>query len=56
MESIKDRIRIKKLIKQGHSHHCAYRQVWGDGECECRRRKNGKSNRAIRLPKTGESD
>lgn len=26
---------IKKLQKKGHSHHCACRQVWGDGECEC---------------------
>lgn len=27
--------RIDKLMDQGHSHHCACRQVWGDGECEC---------------------
>lgn len=26
---------IKKLQSQGHPHHCACRQVWGDGECEC---------------------
>ncbi|MFX0200522.1 MAG: hypothetical protein ACFFCW_30760 [Candidatus Hodarchaeota archaeon] len=27
--------RIDELEKQGHSNHCACRQVWGDGECEC---------------------
>lgn len=32
-----DRIKIKKLIKQGHTRHCAYRIVWGDGECTCTR-------------------
>lgn len=26
---------IAILQNQGHSHHCACRQVWGDGECEC---------------------
>jgi len=26
---------IKKIRESGHSHHCACRQVWGDGECEC---------------------
>ena len=26
---------IALLQKKGHSHHCACRQVWGDGECEC---------------------
>lgn len=30
-----DQKRIDELQKQGHSHHCACRQVWGDGECEC---------------------
>ena len=30
-----DRERIKKLEKEGHTYHCACRQVWGDGECEC---------------------
>jgi len=24
-----------KLIAVGHTEHCAARQVWGDGECEC---------------------
>jgi hypothetical protein len=27
--------RIDYLKAQGHSEHCACRQVWGDGECEC---------------------
>lgn len=27
--------KIKELQKNGHPHHCACRQVWGDGECEC---------------------
>lgn len=27
--------RIEEMQKQGHSHHCACRQIWGDGECEC---------------------
>jgi len=22
------------LVSQGHTRHCACRQVWGDGECE----------------------
>lgn len=26
---------ITRLIKEGHTHHCACRQVWGDGECTC---------------------
>ena len=26
---------ITALIRDGHSPHCAKRQVWGDGECEC---------------------
>jgi hypothetical protein len=26
---------IAALEAQGHPHHCACRQVWGDGECEC---------------------
>lgn len=30
-----DNDRIEDLIKDGHAKHCAFRQVWGDGECEC---------------------
>ena len=26
---------ILALEAKGHSHHCACRLVWGDGECEC---------------------
>lgn len=26
---------IGRLQAEGHPHHCACRQVWGDGECEC---------------------
>jgi hypothetical protein len=25
---------IDAFVAKGHSHHCACRQVWGDGECE----------------------
>ena len=27
--------RIEQLESSGHPSHCAARQVWGDGECEC---------------------
>jgi hypothetical protein len=27
--------RINKLSKEGHTHHCACRIVWGDGICTC---------------------
>lgn len=27
--------RIEEIKTQGHPEHCACRQVWGDGECEC---------------------
>ncbi len=30
-----DQANISRIQKQGHSYHCACRQVWGDGECEC---------------------
>ena len=33
--------RIEELEKAGHSSHCAARQVWGDGECECDMYKDG---------------
>lgn len=29
---------IDTLINTGHTEHCAKRQVYGDGECECRRK------------------
>ena len=28
-------VAIKKHESEGHTHHCACRLVWGDGECEC---------------------
>lgn len=28
--------KIMDLEKDGHSHHCACRMVWGDGLCECK--------------------
>ncbi len=33
--------RIDEIVKQGHSEHCACRQVWGDGECTCDLEKAG---------------
>jgi hypothetical protein len=27
---------IQWITDQGHTLHCAQRQVWGDGECECK--------------------
>lgn len=30
--------RMKRLQKLGHTHHCAARVVWGDGECECQKK------------------
>jgi hypothetical protein len=35
-ENKKDIIKIIKLINEGHTKHCAQRQVFGDGECECK--------------------
>lgn len=26
---------IERLVGEGHTHHCACRMTWGDGECEC---------------------
>jgi hypothetical protein len=40
-DEAEDLKRIKQLQKEGHSHHCACRQVWGDGECECDLYKKG---------------
>ena len=31
---------VKKLVLEGHSRHCAVRQIFGDGECECKMTKN----------------
>ena len=27
--------KIARLQEKGHALHCAFRQVWGDGYCEC---------------------
>lgn len=35
MEGEQDWARITELVESGHTEHCAKRQVWGDGECEC---------------------
>jgi hypothetical protein len=39
-EVIEDHKKIDAFLYDGHSHHCACRLVWGDGECECRRQQN----------------
>jgi len=31
----RDEENIVKLVIAGHDRQCAWRQVWGDGECEC---------------------
>lgn len=35
VEEFGDMEKVIKLEKEGHSYHCACRQIWGDGECEC---------------------
>lgn len=35
VENADDIAQIDKIIASGHPRHCACRQVWGDGECEC---------------------
>lgn len=32
---------IDEIEAAGHSRHCAQRQVWGDGQCECDLYKKG---------------
>lgn len=36
-----DQRQLGLLKEMGHSHHCASRQIWGDGECECGLYKSG---------------
>lgn len=36
-EATADAEKIGRLISEGHSRHCACRQAWGDGECECKK-------------------
>ena len=40
-EATNDLKQIKDFQKRGHTYHCACRQVWGDGECECDLYKKG---------------
>ena len=37
IEYRKEQKEVIDLQAEGHSLHCAQRQVWGDGECECLR-------------------
>ena len=30
-----DRDEITRLQKDGHTAHCSFRLIYGDGECEC---------------------
>ena len=32
----RDCAQLQTLLDKGHTHHCACRLVWGDGECECK--------------------
>ncbi len=34
-QQVEDHARIIDIVNQSHTFHCAYHQVWGDGECEC---------------------
>lgn len=34
--SMEEQRRIEEIVADGHTNHCACRQVWGDGECECK--------------------
>lgn len=38
-QNIAEGERINRLYSDGHTLHCAKRQVWGDGLCECKWRK-----------------
>ncbi len=40
-QAAEDEKRIEALEADGHPPHCAARQVWGDGECECDLYKKG---------------
>jgi hypothetical protein len=37
IQEAKDYQEIKVLIAQGHTRHCACRQIYGDGICTCTR-------------------
>ena len=33
--SARDDHQLTQLMNSGHTYHCAARQTWGDGSCEC---------------------
>lgn len=35
-----EQAQIGRLVYQGHDKQCAYRQVIGDGECQCKGKKS----------------
>ncbi len=35
-ESEEENKLVQEIKESGHTYHCACRQVWGDGECECK--------------------
>lgn len=37
----KNILKIRELEKEGHGFNCAFRQVHGDGECECHLQRQG---------------
>jgi hypothetical protein len=37
---------IAVLIDEGHTHYCACRIIWGDGECECLQKYRKENNNA----------
>ena len=41
--------KIKELRMSGHTHHCACRLVWGDGECECGKKGRTREERVNRI-------
>ena len=47
-----EREQVDVLISQGHTRHCACRQVWGDGLCTCNQRgEEGRMDRVIEVVK-----
>jgi hypothetical protein len=44
-EHAEDIGRIKEHQGWGHTYHCACRLVWGDGECECNKKKENADGR-----------
>ena len=52
MDADVDMVNIRKIQESGHTRHCACRQVWGDGECECGNSGTDKLDRLITDIKT----